>query len=99
MGHTNFRGENSHEWQQVCEIRESFLPRKFPAIRYIIALSRFGDVRGGNNHRWGEGEERQDCSRTCVCVCVYVAMQMCTAARFYCVKCELLLTSTYVRCY
>ena len=30
-----FRGENFHEWPQIHEIRESFLPRKFPAIRYI----------------------------------------------------------------
>ena len=35
MGHTYFRGENFHEWHQIREIRESFLPQKFPAIRYI----------------------------------------------------------------
>ena len=34
--HTHkIRGENFHEWFQICEIRESFIPRKFPAIRYI----------------------------------------------------------------
>ena len=28
------REENFHEWAQICEIRKSFPPRKFPAIRY-----------------------------------------------------------------
>ena len=31
-----FRGENFRGWRENREIRESFLPRKFPAIRYII---------------------------------------------------------------
>ena len=31
VGHTHFRGENFHEFHQISEIRESFLPRKFPA--------------------------------------------------------------------
>ena len=30
-----FRGENFRGWLKNPEIRESFLPRKFPAIRYI----------------------------------------------------------------
>ena len=30
-----FRGENFRGWLKNHEIRESFLPRKFPAIRYI----------------------------------------------------------------
>ena len=34
------RGENFHEWFQIREIRESFIPRKFPAIRYIYILCR-----------------------------------------------------------
>ena len=29
-----FRGENFRGWRKNREIRESFLPRKFPAIRY-----------------------------------------------------------------
>ena len=35
MGHAHFRGENFHEWHKMHEIRESFLPQKFPAIRYM----------------------------------------------------------------
>ena len=31
-----FRGENFRGWLKNREIRESFLPRKFPAIRYIL---------------------------------------------------------------
>ena len=31
-----FRGENFRGWLKNCEIRESFLPRNFPAIRYLI---------------------------------------------------------------
>ena len=31
-----FRGENFRGWRKNREIRESFLPRKFPAIRYDI---------------------------------------------------------------
>ena len=30
------RGENFPEWFQIHEIRESFIPRKFPAIRYTV---------------------------------------------------------------
>ena len=30
-----FHGENFHGWLSNFEIRKSFLPRKFPAIRYI----------------------------------------------------------------
>ena len=30
-----FRGENFCGWLKNLEIRESFLPRKFPAIRYM----------------------------------------------------------------
>ena len=29
-----FRGENFRGWRENREIRESFLPRKFPALRY-----------------------------------------------------------------
>ena len=32
-----FRGENFYGWLKNREIRESFLPRKFPAIRYLKA--------------------------------------------------------------
>ena len=32
-----FREENFCGWQKYREIRESFLPRKFPAIRYMFA--------------------------------------------------------------
>ena len=28
------REENFHEWAQIREICESFVPRKFPAVRY-----------------------------------------------------------------
>ena len=28
------RGENFRGWLKKCKIRESFLPRKFPAVRY-----------------------------------------------------------------
>ena len=31
-----FRGENFRGWLKNREIRESFLPRKFPAIRYNV---------------------------------------------------------------
>ena len=31
--HAPFRGENFHEWPQMHEIRESFLPWKFLTIR------------------------------------------------------------------
>ena len=31
-----FRGENFRGWRKNREIRESFLPRKFPAIRYQV---------------------------------------------------------------
>ena len=34
-----FRGENFRGWLKNREIRERFLPRKFPAIRYYYALS------------------------------------------------------------
>ena len=34
VGHTHFRGENFHEWHQIREIRESFLPRNFPTTRH-----------------------------------------------------------------
>ena len=33
-----FRGENFCGWLKNCKIRERFLPRKFPAIRYPIPL-------------------------------------------------------------
>ena len=32
-----FRGENFRGWRKNREIRESFLPRKFPAIRYYVS--------------------------------------------------------------
>ena len=32
-----FRGENFRGWLKNREIRESFLPRKFPAIRYVTS--------------------------------------------------------------
>ena len=31
-----FHGENFRGWLKNREIRESFLPQKFPAIRYYI---------------------------------------------------------------
>ena len=34
-----FRGENFCGWLENREIRESFLPRKFPAIRYVYYYS------------------------------------------------------------
>ena len=36
----DIREENFHEWAQIREIRERFLPQKFPGIRYIIARKR-----------------------------------------------------------
>ena len=33
-----FHGENFRGWLKNCEIRESFLPRKFPTIRYLLFL-------------------------------------------------------------
>ena len=33
-----FRGENFRGRRKNCEIRESFLPRKFPAIRYLVCV-------------------------------------------------------------
>ena len=35
VAYLEFRGENFRGWLKNREIRESFLPRKFPAIRYI----------------------------------------------------------------
>ena len=32
------RGENFHGWLKNREIRESFLPRKFPAIRMLLKI-------------------------------------------------------------
>ena len=49
-----FRGENFRGWRKNREIRESFLPRKFPAIRYcskphqfiyIISMTLIASVR------------------------------------------------------
>ena len=41
-----FRGENFRGWLENREIRESFLPRKFPAIRYMcISLQGVVTVR------------------------------------------------------
>ena len=34
MACLEFRGENFRGWRKNREIRESFLPQKFPAIRY-----------------------------------------------------------------
>ena len=48
-GHTHFRGENSHEWQQIREIRESFLPRKFPATRYANIIIIYASTSRENN--------------------------------------------------
>ena len=36
-----FRGENFHGWLKNCEIRESFLPQKFPAIWYFHQETNF----------------------------------------------------------
>ena len=36
-----FCGENFRGWRKNREIRESFLPRKFPAIRYFEGLSNY----------------------------------------------------------
>ena len=36
-----FRGENFRGWLKNREIRESFLPRKFPAIRYCYGHKQF----------------------------------------------------------
>ena len=36
MACLEFRGENFRGWLKNREIRESFLPRKFPAIRYVF---------------------------------------------------------------
>ena len=37
-----FRGENFRGWRKNREIRESFLSRKFPAIRYMISFYNCG---------------------------------------------------------
>ena len=34
-----FRGEKFRGWLKNREIRESFLPRKFPAIRYYAPIN------------------------------------------------------------
>ena len=34
----DFRRENFRGWTQNHEIRESFLPRKFPAIQYVACV-------------------------------------------------------------
>ena len=34
-----FRGENFRGWVKNREIRENFLPRKFPAIRYKSSIA------------------------------------------------------------
>ena len=38
VAYLEFRGENFRGWLKNREIRESFLPRKFPAIRYMHTL-------------------------------------------------------------
>ena len=38
VAYLEFRGENFRGWLKNREIRESFLPRKFPAIRYVPVL-------------------------------------------------------------
>ena len=40
MACLEFRGENFRGWLKNREIRESFLPRKFPAIRYYVAMEK-----------------------------------------------------------
>ena len=40
-----FRGENFHGWLKNHEIRESFLPRKFPTIRYNSSSYLFSEVK------------------------------------------------------
>ena len=45
-----FRGENFRGWRKNHEIRESFLPRKFPTIRYLGGLRfLFNDIHDNFN--------------------------------------------------
>ena len=37
VAYLEFRGENFRGWLKNREIRESFLPRKFSAIRYFLS--------------------------------------------------------------
>ena len=39
-----FRGENFRGWLKNREIRESFLPRRFPAIRYVAIFPSARDI-------------------------------------------------------
>ena len=41
VGHTHFCGENFRKFHQIRKIREIFLPRKFPTIRYVYTVYRF----------------------------------------------------------
>ena len=53
-----FRGENFRGWRENREIRESFLPQKFPAIRYVThAIS----ARGRAVSREGSGVTTTRC--------------------------------------
>ena len=45
-----FLGENFHGWLKNHEIRESFLPRKFPAIRYSNYEDSMGNLPGRSFH-------------------------------------------------
>ena len=44
-----FRGENFRRWLKNCEIRKSFLPQKFSAIRYIDADTLITEIESGTD--------------------------------------------------
>ena len=39
-----FRGENFRGWRENRGIRENFLPRKFPAIRYTATKHQYNSI-------------------------------------------------------
>ena len=48
-----FRGENFRGWLENREIRESFLPRKFPAIRYLsLCINNIIIGTSNSGNRW-----------------------------------------------
>ena len=55
VAYLEFRGENFRGWLKNREIRESFLPRKFPAIRYILVTKRVQQRAGSIMDKKAQG--------------------------------------------
>ena len=55
-----FRGENFRGWLKNREIRESFLPRKFPAVRYIHNMNHKAPLIAINTPGFSPGKLRKE---------------------------------------